>query len=93
MGVQSLGRIPWRRPWQPTPLSSPGESHGQRSPVGCSPWGGRESDTTEATEHTRALIPQRDCSQLVLPRLLLTSVLISFTASNEILVTSNLCFV
>ena len=39
----------WRRKWQPTPVFLPGESHGQRSLVGCSPWGGTESDTTEAT--------------------------------------------
>ena len=39
--------IPWRRKWQPTPVSLPGESHGQRSPAGYSPWGGKESDTTE----------------------------------------------
>ena len=30
----------------------PRESHGQRSLAGCSPWGGTESDTTEATYHT-----------------------------------------
>ena len=39
----------WRRKWQPTPVFLPGESHGQRSLVGCSPWGCTESDTTEAT--------------------------------------------
>ena len=39
----------WRREWQPTPVFLPGESHGQRSPVGCSPWGSTESDTAEAT--------------------------------------------
>ena len=33
------GKIPWRRTWQPTPVSLPGESHGQRSPAGYSPWG------------------------------------------------------
>ena len=38
---------PWRREWQPTPVFSPGESHGQRSLVGYSPWGHTESDTTE----------------------------------------------
>ena len=38
---------PWRRAWQPTPVSSSGESHGQRSLVGCSPLGHKESDTTE----------------------------------------------
>ena len=32
---------------QPTPIFLPGESHGQRSLVGYSPWGHRESDTTE----------------------------------------------
>ena len=30
---------PWRREWQPTSVFLPGESHGQRSLVGCSPWG------------------------------------------------------
>ena len=32
-----IRKIPWRRAWQPTPVFQPGESHGQRSPVGCSP--------------------------------------------------------
>ena len=46
--VQSLGREDlWRRKWQPTPVFLPGESHGQRSLVGYSPWGRKESDTTE----------------------------------------------
>ena len=31
--------------WQPTPVLLPGESHGQKSLVGYSPWGHRESDT------------------------------------------------
>ena len=39
-----VGKIPWRRKWQPTELSSPGKSQGQRSLVGCSPWGHKESD-------------------------------------------------
>ena len=34
-------KIPWRRAWQPTPVSLHGESHGQRSLVGYSPWGRR----------------------------------------------------
>jgi len=46
-----VGNIYWRREWQPTPVFLPGESHGQRSIVGYSPWGHKESDTTEATEH------------------------------------------
>ena len=36
-----------RRQWHPTPVLSPGKSHGQRSLVGCSPWGCEQSDTTE----------------------------------------------
>ena len=36
-----------RRQWHPTPVLLPGKSHGWRSLVGCSPWGRRESDTTE----------------------------------------------
>ena len=42
-------KIPWRRNWQPTPVFLPGESRGQRSLVGCCPWGRIELDTTEAT--------------------------------------------
>ena len=41
-----IGKISWRRPQQPTPVFLPGENYGQRSLVGCSPWGRRESDTT-----------------------------------------------
>ena len=42
-----VGKIPWRRAWQPTPGFSPGESHGHRSLAGYSPWIRKESDTTE----------------------------------------------
>ena len=46
--VQSLGpEDPLRREWQPTPALLPGESHGQRSLVGNTPWGLKELDTTE----------------------------------------------
>ena len=37
----------WSRKWQPTPVLLPGESHGWRSPEGCSPRGRWGSDTTE----------------------------------------------
>ena len=37
----------WRRQWHRPPVLLPGKSHGQRSLVGCSPWGHQESDTTE----------------------------------------------
>ena len=42
-----VGKIPWRRKWQPTPVFLPGESQGQRSLAGYSPWGRKELDTTE----------------------------------------------
>ena len=42
-----VGKIPWRRQGQPTPVFLPGESHGQRSLVGYSPRGRKESDMTE----------------------------------------------
>ena len=42
-----LGRSPWRREWQLTTVLLPGKSHVQRSLVGYSPWGCKESDTTE----------------------------------------------
>ena len=48
MRVRSLVRkIPWRRKWHPTPVSLPGESHGQRRLEGYSPYDCKESDTTE----------------------------------------------
>ena len=46
-----VGRTAWRRKWQHTPVLLPGESHGQKSLVGYSPRGGKESDVTEHT-HT-----------------------------------------
>ena len=48
-----VGKIPWRRAWQPTPVFLPEESPGQRNLVGYSPWGHKESDTTErpTTQH------------------------------------------
>ena len=47
-----VGKIPWRREWQPTPVFLPGKSHAQRSLIGGSP-GSKESDTTgqPSTEH------------------------------------------
>ena len=42
-----VGKIPWRRAWQPTPVSLPGEFHAQRSLVGYSPWGRKELNMTE----------------------------------------------
>ena len=42
-----FGKIPWKRKWQPTPVFLLGKFHGQRSLVGYSPWGCKESDTNE----------------------------------------------
>ena len=43
--IPESGRSP--REWQSTPVLFPRESHGQKSLVGYSPWGHKESDTTE----------------------------------------------
>ena len=42
-----VGKIPWRRKWQPTPILLPGKSHGWRSLAGYSLWGSQKSDTTK----------------------------------------------
>ena len=42
-----VGKIPWRKTREPSPVFLPEESHGQRSLIGYSPWGRKESDTTE----------------------------------------------
>ena len=50
---------------QPTPIFLPAESHGQRSLMGYSPSGDKESDTTEATYHARTVayhLTQNPCS-------------------------------
>ena len=62
-------KIPWRRAWQPTPVFLPGESHGQRSLVGNSPWDHKESDTTEAIQHTLTAADCRHESHSGAPKL------------------------
>ena len=42
------GEYPWKRKWQPTPVFLPGESHGERSLAGYSPWG----------QHSQTLLKQ-----------------------------------
>ena len=44
-----VGKIPWRRKWEPTSVFSPEKFHGHRSLAGYSPWGWKKSDTTEHT--------------------------------------------
>ena len=46
-----VGKIPWRRKWQPTLVFLPGKSHGQRNLVGYSPQGRKELDMTDFTFH------------------------------------------
>ena len=57
-------KIPWRRKWQSTPVLLLGKSHGQRSLVGYSLWGGKESDMTERLHthftHTQCLVREGD---------------------------------
>ena len=44
--ISGLGRFPWRRKWEHTPVLFPGKSHGWRNLVGYSPWGCKESEMT-----------------------------------------------
>ena len=64
--------VGWRRKWQPTPVLLPGNSHGRRSLVGSSPWGRKESDTTERFTftfvHWRRKWQPLQCSCLENPR-------------------------
>ena len=48
-----VGKILWKRTWQPTPEFLPRECHGQRSPGGYSPQGCKKSDMTE---HAHVLV-------------------------------------
>ena len=55
--VRSLGqgKSPGGGNCNPLSVFLPGESHGQKSLTGYSPWDHKESDTTEVTEHTKKL--------------------------------------
>ena len=46
-----VGKIQWKRAWQPTPVFFLGKSHGQRGLVGYGSWVGKEPDMTEVTEY------------------------------------------
>ena len=62
-----VGKIPWRREWQPTPVFLPGESQGQRSLVGYGAWGCKELDTTERLMQVTYKIAAK-CHRHVLPQ-------------------------
>ena len=62
--IPGSGKIPWRRKWQPTPVSLPGKSQGQRSLMGCSPWGrrvGYDWATNTTTTTTENKCPPNKC--------------------------------
>ena len=61
-----LGKIPWRREWQPTLVFLPGKSHGQRSLAGYSPGGRKESDTTEQLNNIIIWVPVISISTVLL---------------------------
>ena len=56
--IPGSGRSPGRREWQPIPVFLPGQSHGQRSLAGYSPWGHKELNTTKVTEHVCTMDPK-----------------------------------
>ena len=51
-----VGKIPWRRKWQATPVPLPRKLHGWQSLVDYSPWGCKELDTTERLHFTSVII-------------------------------------
>ena len=65
-----VGKIPWRREWPPTPLFLPGESHGQRSLAGYSPWGlgVGHSAHTRTHAHVRARAHTHTHTHIISPR-------------------------
>ena len=57
-------RIPWRKKCQPTPVLSPGKSHGQMTLVGYSPWGPKRVRHDWATQHTHK---NKECGKECVP--------------------------
>ena len=55
-----VGKIPWRRKWQPTPVFLPGKSHGERSLAGYSPWGCRRVRYNLGTKEIFERYPDSD---------------------------------
>ena len=82
-----VGKIPWRRKWQPTPVFLPGEFHGQRSLESYTPWGRKESDTTKQLTHTHTHTHQTLNPNMVLLSSTVTLVFF-FLGTAEILITT-----
>ena len=57
-----VGKITWRRKWQPIPVFLPGEFHGQRSLVGFSPWDGRVRHDLATNPHFCECSPRNSTS-------------------------------
>ena len=55
-----VGKVPWRRKWQPTLVFLPGKSHEQRSLVGYSPWGCKRARHDLAAKQQRVLTIHKD---------------------------------
>jgi len=55
-----VGKILWRREWQPTPVFLPGEFHGQRSLVGYNSWGTKSQ--TQLSTNTLTFTCMERCS-------------------------------
>ena len=91
-------KVPWRRRWQLTLVFLPGKSHGQRSLVDYSPWGGRESETNAHTLSTLQFVFQDN--SLVCFSHLISSFWPTLTPGHfdqlwlidQVLVLLNLCF-
>ena len=62
-----VGKIPWRRAWQPTPVFLPRESRGQRSLVGCTPQGHKEMGTAEQRTHGMWNVSSRTRGRSLVP--------------------------
>ena len=62
-----VGKIPWWRKWQSTPVFLPGGFHGQRSLVGYGPWGCKELDMTEHHACKCIMLPWSTLNQISIP--------------------------
>ena len=64
-----VGKIPWRRKWQPTPVFLPGKFHGWRSLVGYSPWGrrvGQDSATSLLSPRWLSILNRAMCTSNII---------------------------
>ena len=89
--ISGSGRkIPWGREWLPTPVFLPGELRGQRSLVGCSPWGLKKSKRTERLNDFHTSIFQV-IDALICTFFFFFSFLSSPIWSNEVRLCSSIC--